>query len=139
MFGDLVSKIWDRLRERSTWIQIGVLLSVLAMIAPGIISPETPERYDDLTQLIEEHIEEGKEIVELSLEEYRELRAEVEEDIGFLTETGRRVWQMVTQVLTLLLSLFGIGRPDAIRGVEVQHIMKAHGIDPDDPLALEDE
>lgn len=117
-------KIWYTLRNKSTWTQIGLLLAVLATIAPGVVNPDTPDKYDDLIEYIEDGYAEGQDSVVVAIGKYKELRETVEREVSWATQTGKRIYGLLAGAFALFLSAIGIGKAK-----RADAIIEAHEID----------
>lgn len=121
--------IWNTIRNKSTWTQIGLLLALLATIAPGVVGPETPENYNDLIEYIEDGYAEGQDSVVVAIGKYKELRETVEREVSWITETGERLFSLLSGALALFLSAIGIGKAK-----RADAIIEAHEIDMQRPF-----
>lgn len=139
---DILSNFWERLREGSTLFAIGSLLSILAVLAPGIVSPSAPAQYEEVLEAVDTIVEQGDEVTEEAISRYNDLRGQVEEEVSWVIATGRALWNNLALVIAGLFSLLGITVPDFLRTgglsfVTVPRMMEAHGIDPEDPLIVD--
>ena len=121
--------LWNAIRNKSTWTQIGLVLALVSSILPGVISPEKPGQYDDLVEYVEAGFSEGRDSVVVGISHYEELRARVEQEISWVTETGKRLWSILSTAVAMFLGLIGIGKAK-----RADAIMEAHEIDPKRPF-----